>query len=174
MGIDMKRQRFTCVAALFSLQANAQDGLGVVELKQNGSHVFSTQKLVPKQIISVITADGMVRCCYRVGKPDRQENDRVLDESPANATVVAYRLTPSSRTARVDLPLLGIGFPAKPTPSITSKSTDETTFRQGGTAYQLKQCTTTEGLRLTLQRGGDAVRQYYLSLGYDVTPTCKP
>lgn len=170
----MKRQLFIYIAALLSLQANAQDDLGVVELKQNGSHVFSTQKLAPKQLISVVTADGTVHCCYRVGSPDRQRNDQQIDSSSADAATVAYQLTPSSRIARVDFPMIGIGFPAKPALSIISGSANETAFTWGDSAYQLKQCTTTEGVQLTLQQHGQAVRRYYFYLGYDVEPTCTP
>lgn len=170
----MKRQIITCITALLSLHASAQDDLGVIELKQSGSHLFSTQKLAPKQLLSIVTADGTVLCCYRVGNLDRQKNDQQIDQSPEAAATEAYRLTPSHRTARIDVPTIGIGFPAKPMLSITSRSANETAFTWNGNAYQLKQCTTTEGVQLTLERHGAAVRRYYFYLGYDVEPTCQP
>lgn len=170
----MKRWAIGILAATLSLQALAQGDLGVVELRQSDSRLFSIQQPAPGQNISVVSADGTVRCCYRIGKPDRQNHLQQIDQPPADAATVAYRLTPSSPGARMDLPMIGIAFPATPALVVTARSADETLFRWQGSTYRLKQCTTMEGVQLTLRQQGNAERQYYFSLGYDTEPTCKP
>lgn len=170
----MKRKLISFLAATLCFQAMAQGDLGVVELKKSGSRLYSTQEIAPGTKIAAVTAEGVYRCCYRVGNPDQQGAERMTDLLHADATPMMYTLTPSNKKARITAPIIGVGVPAKPVVSTASRSPEGAAFSWNGDAYQLDQCTTAEGVRLTLKRHDHAVSRYYLSLGYDVDPTCKP
>ncbi|WP_439890084.1 hypothetical protein ACS7SF_12510 [Ralstonia sp. 25C] len=170
----MKQQIIGLLAATLCFQAVAQGDLGVVELKKSGSRLYSTQEIAPGTEIAAITAEGVYRCCYRVGNPDPQGAERIADLLHTDTTPMGYTLTPSNKKARVTAPIIGVGLPAKTVVSTASRSPEGTTFSWNGDAYQLNQCTTAEGVQLTLKRRDHAVSRYYLSLGYDVDPTCKP
>ena len=170
----MKRQLIGFLATALSFQAAAQGELGVVELKTSGSRLYSTQKIAPGTKIAAITAEGVYRCCFRVGSPNPQGAERMTDLLHTDTTPMGYTLTPSNKKTRVTAPIIGVGLPAKPIVSTASPSPEGAAYSWNGDAYQLNQCTTAEGVQLTLKQHDRAVSRYYLSLGYDVDPTCKP
>jgi hypothetical protein len=172
--VEMKRYLAGISALILGTSVMAQEDLGIAELKKAGSHLFTTQKVAPETRVSALAADGTYRCCYKVGAIDPEAQPRMTDEAQSEATVVAYRLTPATRAARTDPLLVGIGFPAGHPIEIAAKSPHATRFTWRGAPYHLSQCTTSEGLRLTLERKGIAVRQYYFTLGHDVEKTCEP
>ena len=115
---------------------------------------------------------GRALCCLHVAPMPTAGASASMRDGEAGGDL--YAVEPSdalaARTGRK--PMLG---PVLDTGTTTEKrSAAEVPLRKGDHRSQLERCTTSEGVRFTLQDKAAGTRsQLYLPLGYDVSPTCK-
>ena len=116
--------------------------------------------------------NGRARCCLHIAPMPTAGASALMRDGETGGDLYAVELSDAltARTGRK--PMLGPVLDTRTTPE--KRSAAEVTLRKGDHQSQLARCTTSEGVRFTLQdRATGTSSQLYLPLGYDVSPTCR-
>ena len=115
---------------------------------------------------------GRALCCLHIAPMPTAGASALMRDGEAGGDLYAVELSDALTARTGGKPMLG---PVLDTGTTTeTRSAAKVTLRKGDQRSQLMCCTTSEGVRFTLQdKAAGTLHQLYLPLGYDVSPTCR-
>ena len=175
MGI---KRNFLFVVSSLAITGSATAGVNaaIVKLNQGGpNYLYSTRKLNPGDIVRFqLPKNDQPSCCgqskWKAATTVAADPDAV--DYMSGHELYRYRLKASGISTA--MPFIGMAVIGSKV-SVKQDGDWKIEARQGGTATELRLCTSQEGVHVVSRSDGKEVGHLYLYLGYDIeNPTCEP